>query len=205
MTKDPNYFADRNPFQLAKPPAWWLRGVYRFDPDLVLIPSRRQPLFVVARRRRLSRAIGAIVDRKLGLADPGNTLHSVMCDAYECVYVTTVMCTGAWTTGNLHVFLDELRRRDTWQDGGPLDEQAQRKALFEGGSALAKRIDAQDEADRARLNRQVRDDLYHATGDAWRSRQARVGERVLNAGRPTTRIRRIATPKPLPVRPLIGV
>jgi hypothetical protein len=198
---DPNYLADRNPFSLARPPSWWLRGLYAFDPALVLLPARHKPLFLLARRRTLSRGISTVLDRKLRIDDPGNVTPARTCDAYGLVLVTTIICLGgAWTSASLQVCCDELRRRDTWTHGeGPLDEAAQRKALFEGGSALAKQIDAQDDAARARLNRQEHEANWHATGDAWRSRQARVGSRVLNAGRPSQLQPRglIATPKPL--------
>jgi hypothetical protein len=203
----PNYIADRNPFSLAAPPSWWLRGLAAFDPQLVIIPSRQKAVFILARRRTLSRALAALVDRKLGVDDPANVLPSRMCDAYNCVVVTTIICIGGWTSSNLQACLDELRRRDAWALDGPLDEAAQRKAAFEGGSHLTRAVDAHDDAARARLNRQVRDDCYHATGDAWRSRQARVGARVLNAGRPSTLqpSGRIATPKPMPTRRVTGV
>lgn len=206
MRPDPNYRPDRNPFSLAKPPSWWLRGLYRFDPDLVLIPSRSKPVHILARRRRLSGPVAAAVDRRLGVVDPAHAFDSVMCDDYGCVVVTTIFAAGAWTTANLQVTLDELSRRDTWKHGGRLDAAQQRAALFEGGSALAKQIDAQDEADRAAINRQVRDDLYHASGDAWRSRQARTGARSkLTAGQPAQR-GLIATPTPMPAaRPVTGV
>jgi hypothetical protein len=207
MRPDPNYLADRNPFQLAKPPTWWLRGMYSFDPDLVLVPSRCKPVFVLARRRRLSRALGAILDRKLRIDDPQHTSNTALCDAYHLVAVTTIFVQGAWTTGNLQAMLDELRRRDTWTHGRPLDEAGQRAAVFEGGSQLAKDVDAHDERNRARINQQEREACYHATGDAWRSRQARTGSRVLNAGSPTPRRGVIATPAPMPVPRgrLIGV
>lgn len=195
---DPNYLADRNPFSLAKPPSWWLRGLYAYDPDLVLVPSRRQMLFLVARRRRLSRSIGAALDRKLAIADPENTLNSAVCDRYNLVFVTTLVCSGDWTEANLQIMIAALDRRDTWKHGGRLDEAGQKKAAFEGGSQLAKQVDAQDEAARQRINQQEREACWHAAGDAWRSRQARTGARVLNAGL-------IATPKPMPVRRLIGV
>lgn len=199
---DPNYLADRNPFSLAKPPSWWLRGLAAYDPDLVLVPSRRAMVFVVARRRRLSRSLGAAIDTKLAIADPENTRDGALCDRYGLVAVTTLVNTGDWTEQKLQIVIASLDRRDTWKHGGRLDEAGQKKALFEGGSALAKQIDADDEAARQRLNRQEREATWHATGDAWRSRQARLGQRVLNAGRPSTLI---ATPKPMPVRRLIGV
>jgi hypothetical protein len=202
---DTNYITDRNPFSLAKPPSWWLRGLHAFDHDLVILPSRRKMLFVVARRRRLSRSLGAAVDRKLALADPDHTFDSALCDTYGLIYVTSLLCTGGWTEANLQIMLDALDRRDTWKHGGPLDDDAQRKALFEGGSRLAKQLDQQDEDARQHINRAVRDDLYQATGDAWRSRQARRGELVLNAGRPAQPSGLIATPKPMPVRRLTGV
>jgi len=202
----PNYVADRNPFHLAKPPTWWLSGMLRFDPDLVLIPSRCKPLFVLGRRRRLSQPLGAVIDRKLRLDDPAHTGHAAMCDAYGLVVVTTLFVAGDWTTSNLQVFLDELTRRDTWRRDGPLDESGQRAALFEGGSKLAKEIDDHDISERAKLDRNEREKTWHATGDAWRSRQARTGSRVLNAGSPSPR-GLIATPSPMPAPRgrLIGV
>src|SRR5580765_4141672 len=126
MRPEPNYLPDRNPFQLAKPPVWWLRGMARFDADLVLVPSRCKPLFVLARRRRLSRALGAVLERKLPLDDPQQTGHAVMCDGYGLVVVTTVFVHGAWTSSNLQAMLDELTRRDAWAHGGRLDAAGQR-------------------------------------------------------------------------------
>lgn len=205
---DTNWIADRNPFSLAKPPSWWLRGLAVFDRDLVLLPSRRAMLFVLARRRRLSRSMGAAVDRKLAIADPSNTLDSALCDTHSLVYVTSIVCTGEWTQQNLALTLDTLKRRDTWThpDGGRMTESEIRAAAFEGGSKLAKQLDRQDLDDRATIDREVRADLYHASGDAWRSRQARRGERVLNAGRPSTLTPRVlATPRPMPTGRLIGV
>lgn len=203
---DVNYRPDRNPFSLAKPPTWWLRGLWAFDPDLVIVPSRRKMLFVVGRRRRLSRGLDASADRQHVVDDPGHTLDGALCDTYGLVYVTSILCTGGWTEANLQAMIASLDRRDTWKYGGPLDEAAQRAALFEGGTRLAKQIDAQDDADRDRINRQEHDACWHATGDAWRSRQARRGERVLNAGPATRKPRRlIATPTPMPRRPLTGV
>lgn len=203
----PNYLADRNPFALAKPPAWWLQGMSRFDPDLVLIPSRSKPLYVLARRRTLSRILDGVIGRKVRLDDPQHTSHTAMCDAYNVVMVTTLFVSGAWTSSNLQVFLDELTRRDTWKAGGPLDAAGQRQADFEGGSTLAKDIDAHDDAARAALNRREREKTWHATGDAWRSRQARTGSRVLNAGSPSPQRGLIATPSPMPAPRgrLIGV
>lgn len=206
---DPNYFPDRNPFSLAKPPSWWLRGLAVFDPDLVLVPARNKPVHLLARRRRLSRPLGAALERKIRMDDPSRSSASALCDAYNLVLVTTIVCTGAWTEANLQVTIEQLDRRDTWKHGGgPLTEDQQRAAAFEGGSKLAKQIDKDEIADKRRLNKHVRDDLYHATGDAWRSRQARLGERSKLTARPEARIQRaglIATPRPMPTRPLIGV
>lgn len=180
--------------------------MYRFDPDLVLIPSRCKPLFVLGRRRRLSKPLGAVLDRKLRVDDPERTGHAAMCEVYDLVVVTTIFVAGGWTSSNLQAMLDELTRRDTWTRDGPLDEHGQRKAAFDGGSKLAKEIDAHDVAARDALNRRERDATWHVTGDAWRSRQARTGSRVLNAGSPSPR-GRIATPSPMPAPRgrLIGV
>jgi len=97
--------------------------------------------------------------------------------------VTWIGSTEGWTEGFLQYVVGELIARDTWAvEGGPLTAQRLRAAMFEGGSKYGRLLDERDAADRRKIDREVRDDVYHATGDAWRSLQARTGERVLNAG-----------------------
>jgi hypothetical protein len=57
--------------------------------------------------------------------------------------------------------------------------------MFEGGSKYGEMLDEQDAAERRGIDREVHDDVYHATGDAWRSLQVAKGRLVLNAGKPS--------------------
>ena len=45
-----NYIADRNPFNLLPPPEWWLQQLYDYDAQLVVVPSRQDAVYRLARR-----------------------------------------------------------------------------------------------------------------------------------------------------------
>lgn len=49
-----NWIPVPNPFQLTAPPAWWLRLLHGYDRDLVVFPSRKERVYRLARRARLS-------------------------------------------------------------------------------------------------------------------------------------------------------
>lgn len=172
------YIPDLNPFHLAPPPLWWQQALWAFDPDLRILPGRKKPVFYLARVRTYSRGLSIPLDD-----DQGDTAMFVR---YDLVSVTWIASTDGWTQGFLVYILGELSDRDTWAvEGGPLTDDLMRKALCEGGSKFSKRLDQRDEDAEQTINREVRDDVYHATGDAWRSLQARTGERILNAARPS--------------------
>jgi hypothetical protein len=173
------YIPDTNPFNLEPPPLWWQQGLWAFDADLRILPGRKRPVWWLARVQRLSRGLTgeAIVD------DQADTAMFVR---HNLISVTWIASTEGWSEGFLQYIVGELVARDTWAvEGGPLTEDLVRKAMFEGGSKYGRMLDDRDDADRARINKEVREDVYHATGEAWRSRQARTGERILNAGRPS--------------------
>jgi hypothetical protein len=173
------YIPDLNPFNLEPPPLWWQQGLFAFDPDLRILPGRRRPVFHLARTRKYSRGLtgAAIVD------DQGDTAMFVR---YDLVPVTWIASTEGWSEGFLTYIVGELIERDTWRiEGQPLTEDLIRQAMFEGGSKYGAALDQRDADEEARINADVRDMVYHATGDAWRSLQARTGERILNAGRPS--------------------
>jgi hypothetical protein len=173
------YLRDRNLFQLAPPPAWWLRRLADFDGDLVVIPSRERPLFWLARRIRFARPF-------TGRSFTGLTVapDSQMFATHHLVNVVTI-ASLTWSEQALLELLGWLKRHDTWaHEGGPLDPDAVRTAAINGGSRFTKAIeDAEREAAR-REARTQRETIYHATGDAWRSLTARRGSRLLNAGIP---------------------
>jgi len=172
------YLPDLNPFNLVPPPLWWQQGLWAFDRDLRILPGRKKPVFWLARVKRFSKGLTgeAIID------DQNDTAMFVR---HELVPVTWIASTEGFTEGFLIYIVGELIARDTWAiEGGPLTEDGIKRAMFEGGSKYGQMLDDRDAAERRAIDREVHDDVYHATGDAWRSLQTRTGERVLNAGLP---------------------
>ena len=182
-----HYITDRNSFSLTKPPDWWLAGMAAFDPDLVLMPSRFRAVHMLTRRVKYSRGLGP-----LGI---GHVLDAdtQMFIEYGVVPVCWIDCAN-WSMGALTGMLDGLRARDTYEFDGPLDESDQKRAMFEGETKATKAVDARDAAREAKIAAENHDNVYNATGDAWRYRQHLTGERVLSAGPATAEPDNTAAP-----------
>jgi len=170
-----NYLADRNSFDLPAPPQWWLDGMLSFDPDLVLIPSRFRPVHLLCHRVKYSRGLAPLGIG--GTIDP----DTQMCIEYHVVPVTWIDCRN-WTMGALTYMLDELRSRDTWPHDGAMTEDDLKRAAFEGETNASKLVDAEDARIEAKVNAENHDNIYHASGEAWRYRQHLKGERISSAG-----------------------
>ena len=160
----PNWVEDRNRFRLEKPPDWVLQKLLDFDAQLVLMPSRKQAHYLLTRRRLSSAGLGdvAMLDNR----DPDTN----MCYAYGVLPIAPLKFrsgTIVWNTQSVDLFLDELRRRDTWAyTGGGKDPDAAWKAVEDHEADVA-----------AREKRNLRDSFYHRARDAWRSIKARSGQR----------------------------
>jgi len=175
------YLPDANRFNLLAPPLWWLQGTTAFDPDLVLIPSRLRPVHLLCRRAgRFSRGAAPLAI--------GHTLDadSKLYVEYGVLPVSWVDCTN-WSMGALTYLLDNLRARDTWHLDAPIDEDAQQRALAtgDGETKVSKALDDRDAAAEQKIDRENRENVWHASGEAWRYRQHLVGERIASAGRAT--------------------
>jgi hypothetical protein len=177
-----SYIPDRNPFHLPAPSAWWLRGLAAFDPDLVVLPSRIRPVYLLARRRTLTADVPSTLPIDLD-AD------SALLRAHHLLSVTWFASTEGLTEGLLLYLCQELAARDTWAiNGRPMTTDDLKIAFLNGGvTKYTRLIDEADAAARTKLNQSVREDLWHASGEAWRLKQYLTGER----SRPT-----IAAPAP---------
>lgn len=146
--------------RMETPPAWFLQQLHDYDGDIVVLPSRSKPFaYVISRRRRYSRWSQAEKDTIL---NP----DTQMCIRYGLVPVCMMFKHGSiW---NVDTVLQRLKARDIWAHGGP-DE-------------VADMLDAQDEKEKEDRSAAKREELYHLSGDAWRSYQARTGQRVINSG-----------------------
>lgn len=150
-----NWIADTNPYNLGEPPAWWLAKLYDFDHMLVLMPSRKQPKYMLARRRQLTAGIGdvAMLDNK--------NEDTLMLYAHQAVPVGYLNFSGNWTIDSL---LADLKARDIWAMGGA-DKTIR---IVEDAEATAE----------IKRRRELRDNMNHRAGDAYRSLKARTGQRV---------------------------
>ena len=175
-------FIPDNP-RMATPPAWFLQRVYDFDAQLVLMPSRmRAGTYVIARRQRRPRAqltAKALIDTTTQQKD------TQMCLKHGCVPVCLMFHFGS--TWNADALLAKLKARDTWALGG--------------GEKAADLLDAQDESDRQRQRQAIRDDLWHRSGDGWRTYQTRTGQRVLSSGGVTPATPEVSFPVATPSTP----
>lgn len=157
-----NYIPDSP--KMAEPPAFWLQRLYDFDNQLVVMPSRQRPYaYVLARRARRS---AATLGDMVGVLE-GDT---AMCVSYGCVPVSLILRTGeGWEIDGI---LADLKSRDIWEHGG--------------GDKAADLMDQADAKARARIKADIRDDMWMRSGDAWRSYQARTGQRT-KLNRPTAK------------------
>jgi hypothetical protein len=143
--------------KMAVPPTYWLARLYDFDDQLVVFPSFAHPYaYVLARRRRLS---GGLTDQALEatMINPDTKLAL----QHGLVPVSLIYRTGtAWTIDNI---IADLKSRDMWAVGSP--------------DKVADNLDEADNSAEKKLKAGIRDDMWNRSGDAWRSYQARTGQR----------------------------
>ncbi len=162
MRGEPNRFIGKNYIpdnpRMEVPPSYWLQRLWDFDADLVVLPSRQRPFaYVLARRCR----------RSGGLSELGVYSHNSdtgMCAAHKLVPVTLIIrhSSTSWSIDNI---LNDLRSRDTW------------RAKKETGRSAGELVDLQEAQEKQKVRDDIRDDIRNRSRDAWRSYQARTGQR----------------------------
>lgn len=162
MRNEPNPYVGKNYIpdnvRMAVPPAYWLQRLYDFDDKLVVIPSRHIPFaYVLARRKQYT---AGITDK--AFEDSIDQPDTKMCFRYGLVPVSIIyrIGSGTWSIDNI---IRELKARDMWAVGG--------------AEKMADIADAADKAEKAKIKKDIRDDMWNRSGDAWRSYQARTGQR----------------------------
>lgn len=152
-----NYIKDRNPLDLAPPPARWLKKLHEFDDSLVVIPSRMAYCYRLCQRR--------MPDKRTNLVhDLQNDSDSQMLRTYNLVPVTTIAALPRWDNP---VMFEDLRQRMPSRMGGA--EKYERELLAKERSVeLRERADrdamlddvAKDSLKFYNLKRGVRSHLY---------------------------------------------
>lgn len=179
MTK-PNPWLGKNYFnidnKMAVPPAFWLERLYDFDAELVVFPSQQVPFaYCLARRAKKTGGINAkLLEKDMGGFQP--TPDTKFCITHRLLPVTHIFRydSSSWSIDNI---LAELRARDTWAHGG--------------SAKVADLLDEQDEAHRAKVQKNIREDFYNRSGDAWRSYNLRAGSATAAGGTVAQASRRV--------------
>lgn len=174
----PNWIADQNRFNLVKPPEWFLKRLWDFDAQLVIIPSRREPpkanadgegaeppAYLLTRRRQYSANFGDVA--MLNNKNPDTN----MCFAHHLVPVAPLRFQNGCSTFTMKAcddLLKELRARDSWGISGGPDKD---------GDKVADAVEyAEAQAEQKRRSN-LRDMFHHMARDAYHSLQARMGWR----------------------------
>lgn len=147
--------------KMGVPPSYFLARLFDFDNMLVMFPSYAVPFaYVLARRRQLT---AGLTDKALD--DTIEHPDTKRCLRHGLVPVSLIYRTGAGDTWNIDNVLNSLRARDTWKG----DDQS--------GDKYANAVDEAERKREADIKAQIRDDMWNRSGDAWRSYQARTGQR----------------------------
>lgn len=173
-TETSNWIPDVNRYGIPKPPAWFLKVLWDQDSALVLIPSRQSRKYILARRRDRSKVIANIVQHEIDERIHKRVRYSDsdMLAQYKLVVVDSIRS----ITGNLHQaswmastpeMMQELRERDMWAAGG--------------AEKYIEKIEERERTAAQKKRANLLDDLDHRAGDAWRSYQARTGQRNQHA------------------------
>ena len=141
---------------MAVPPPFFLQRLYDFDNMLVLMPSRRVPFaYVIARRRQRTAGLSA-----KALIDSIDQPDTKMCLLHGCVPVSLMYRTGS--TWDIDSVIRTLTARDMWAHGG--------------ADKVADMLEEQEAKEKADTRAAIRADLYHRSGDGWRTYQALTGQ-----------------------------
>jgi hypothetical protein len=155
-----NYIDDNRNMEV--PPEYWLQRLYDYDAELVVFPSRYRPFaYVLARRQRLSRGM-----RDQALEDTITQPDTKLCLSRGLVPVTLIFRTGVtWSIDNI---IAQLQSRDIWAHGG--------------GEKAADTLEAAEQRVEQTRQKDLRDDMWMRSGQAWESYQRRTGQRVTSPG-----------------------
>lgn len=175
-----NWIRDRNPFGLSKPPEWFLRQLALFDDQLVIVPSRMEYVYRLARRRTLTALVPN--QRLQPDLDTSNADFALMA-TYKLVPVTTILPTATWGES----IFRWLRERDIWAHGG--------------AAKAADLLDAQDKARRDQQQAKMLDELDQLHSSTYFAYKRRIGETVfVNESRtPAPPARRPGFPPRIPL------
>jgi hypothetical protein len=150
-----NYLLEENPFGLTAPPTWFLEELWKFDPCLVIFPSKEEAVYRLARRVEHGSPIVTLVDNPKKRR-PDTTMFW----KHRLVPVTSIMPSPFvhWSP----LLLKDLAERDIRRQGG------YRKA--------SDTLDRLDDANDEKWRRENEDGATIRARASWREQKWSRGE-----------------------------
>lgn len=147
-----NYLASTpNPFNLATPPASFLRDLAAYDSQIVIFPSRTEAVYRLCRRASMQR-FWMSFDKTHGDAET--------CIRHRIIPLKAILPSPQWG----QVILNALACCDVQRVGG--------------GIAAAELLDEQDSLEERRQQSSQDDECDARSGEAYRGLKAQLGERI---------------------------
>lgn len=149
-----NYITGANPYQLAGPPAWWMKKLWDFDNSLVVIPSVQGYFYRICQRRPL--------DQKAKLVnDISREGDSLILAQFGLVPVTTLLATCRWDNP---LMWNDLAERAPWRNGG--------------AEAYIKKVEGMEAEKQLKINLENAERNTYLAKDAWKMYQIKKGIRL---------------------------
>lgn len=147
-----NWIEDENPFNLERPPEWWLKRLWDFDATLVLVPSRQKAVYRLAQRIPPNPAIAAV--------NEALWMHSDirMLAGYGLIPVAPLFTPVNWDHPRI---FQELAERCP--------------AMLGGFEKTMKRIEDREEDERKAVQRQQDEHLEALGDDGWNFIRKKAG------------------------------
>jgi hypothetical protein len=159
-----NYIPDTNSFSLPTPPQWWLTQLSDLDSALVVFPSRLRMAYVLARKRSASLSMPAMVKLDNDLLR------------------TTAGGDGDFMANNNLVFVGFINNPfGTWNDSVIQELRARDITAAGGAEKFIEKLEDAEAALAVKKRANMIEDIGFRARDAWRSYQARTGQRNQHA------------------------
>lgn len=150
-----NYLTGPNPFGMSRPPAWWLRELALFDPQLVLVPGQKRKTFVLG--RRATRSGGESLHTVRGLSQNPDT---IFLHQHRLVRVCEIVEGAKW---DMRIFA-KLAAHDIERLGGAAE--------------VANTLDAMDAAKASGIQKEQEDEIHTRSTAGYHAYKTRIGERL---------------------------
>ncbi len=158
-----NFIAGRNPFNLPAPKAWWLKVLFDYDAQLVILPSAKDCVYRLCRRVRRGARLGL---SQMTIHEHPDTVQMIQ---HGLVPIATLT---PWSIqADVSKVIRDLQARDLWKAGGGPGQGLKVATDLEYREVTA---EADAEMKRAQA-------LDHVSGEAYQSLLFRKGSKLSQA------------------------